>query len=333
MKRIQTVLFTTLTAASVVFIENPQPVKAQSFTQDPMATGAAASQGSVQQTVQNTTLQNLGIPGLGGGGGATNPAGAYGTAPFNPNSQTADGTASGGGLGAIGEIGGAIGNIGGALNQITGGFLGDIGNFLKNIPGSLEEWLGILLGDLGFSDTQEANTRIEEAASTKGGSASGGTKLAESLELNIPGKGSYNVRQDVKAKGERDTAIGIANSSALNKNAQAQLKKRAEQAEKITDQNIKLAEDSKKRDVTQQIMQNMSGQTALAAQIGHESLKEAQQARVDRAIGNVMNVQQARGIEEGNTIERRRGIAAGNTAIEQTGLMALPGGFYLGSEK
>jgi hypothetical protein len=323
--------------------------------QDPMAAGAAASQGSIQQTVQqaasstlgsgtvggglnvqrtieDTVNRNLGLGGLlGSGSQATNPAGIAGTAPFNPDVQQAGGWGGlPGGIGQVGGIfGGGNGGIGQTLSRILGGgFLGDISNFLGNLPKGVEGWLSSILGDLGITDIQAANEQVDSSPSTR--ATSSGAALAEVLELNIPGRGSFGVRRDLASKAERDTAIGVAQTSALNGNAQQQLKTRSEQSQKVADQAVELGEDSKQRDVSQQILQNMSGQTALSVQIGNETLKEAYQARIDRSLGNLLNAQQAQRLEEANTAARRQGLAAGNVAIQQTGLMSLPGGYYLG---
>ena len=141
----------------------------------------------------------------------------------------------------------------------------------------------------------------------------------------MPGQGSYSVGSDLAAKGQRDIGIGIANDSALSTGAQKNLADRAQQAQAMTKQNIQLGEQSQKVDVSQQILQNQSKQSALLAQISGESLKEQQQARVDRAIQTLIMADQSKQLNIANTLERRQSLATGATAAQQTGLFYLPG--------
>jgi hypothetical protein len=97
-----------------------------------------------------------------------------------------------------------------------------------------------------------------------------------------------------------------------------------------TEQNVQLGEESQSLDVTQQILQNLSQQTALSAQVQMRNLQEAQQARTDRAINNVLLSQAAKEISALNTGERRGSTASGNQASYQAGMLMLPGGGYLG---
>ena len=84
--------------------------------------------------------------------------------------------------------------------------------------------------------------------------------------------------------------------------------------------------------MSQQILQNLSQQTALSAQVQNRLYAEAQQARTDRALGLVLNAQTAKEISAANIASRQSNIASGNIASLQSGMMMMPGGATLGSD-
>lgn len=95
---------------------------------------------------------------------------------------------------------------------------------------------------------------------------------------------------------------------------------------------INLGEESQSLDVTQQILQNLSQQTALNGQINERIFQEAQQARIDRALNNTLITQTAKELAAINTADRRKSIAAGNAMSQQAGLLMMPGGVTLGND-
>ena len=131
---------------------------------------------------------------------------------------------------------------------------------------------------------------------------------------------------------QRNAAFGIADGSTLSQEAQANSRQILEATKQDIQQNIQLGEESQSLDVTQQILQNLSQQTALNAQVNERILQEAQQARTDRAINNVLLSQAAQEISAINTSDRRGSIASGNQASIQAGMLMLPGGGYLGQQ-
>lgn len=207
-------------------------------------------------------------------------------------------------------------------------FFGSIQNFVANLPETFEGLLSRTIGTLGIPDLKQASDQAEDTPTSEDEA----TALSEQLENQQDGQGSYAIRNDIADKASRDTALGIANSATLSEQAQQEQAQRAQQAAQLTQQNLQLGQESQSLDVTQQILQNLSQQTALNGQVNHEVLREAQQARIDRAIANTLNAQQARDLSIITTTDRRQGIAAGNAATQQTGLIALPGGYYLGSD-
>ncbi len=212
-------------------------------------------------------------------------------------------------------------------NQVSSLF-GGIQNFVTNLPKTFENVLNGALGAFGIPDLKQATDQADSTPT----SSNEATALSELLENQQSGQGSYAIRNDIAGKASRDTALGIAYSATLSQQAQQDLTQRAQQASQQTQENTQLGQESQSLDVTQQILQNLSLQTALNGQVNHDMLKEAQQGRVDRAIANTLSAQQARDLSMITTTDRRKSIAAGNAATQQTGLMTLPGGFYLGSE-
>ncbi|MHC5720502.1 MAG: hypothetical protein ACYTX0_52895, partial [Nostoc sp.] len=91
--------------------------------------------------------------------------------------------------------------------------------------------------------------------------------------------------------------------------------------------------ESQSLDVTQQILQNLSQQTALTSRVNERMLIEAQQARIDRGLSNTLTAQTAKELSAINTADRRKSVAAGNAATQQAGLLIMPGGITLGSDK
>ncbi|WP_414553069.1 hypothetical protein [Anabaena sp. CCY 0017] len=93
-----------------------------------------------------------------------------------------------------------------------------------------------------------------------------------------------------------------------------------------------MGEESQNLDVTQQILQNLSQQTALNSRVKERMLQESQQARIDRALINTITAQTAKELSAINTADRRKSIAAGNAATQQMGLLIMPGGMTLGAD-
>jgi len=209
-------------------------------------------------------------------------------------------------------------------------FIGDIQGFVQNeLFGSLNELLSSSLGAIQIPDLSQVSSQIIKAPTSQ----TEGTKLSDLLETKsskLDGKGSYTIMSDLDAQAQRSAAIGIADGATLSKEAQNNSFQVLEATRQDTEQNVQLGEESQSLDVTQQILQNLSQQTALGAQVQMRNLQEAQQARTDRAINNVLLSQAAKEISAINTGDRRGSTASGNQASYQAGMLMLPGGGYLG---
>ena len=154
-----------------------------------------------------------------------------------------------------------------------------------------------------------------------------GGELAGTLENRPPD--SYSILEDVTDKTEQDLAIQVANDTTLSQEAQANSIKLTQAVEANVAENVQLGEESQNLDVSQQILQNLSQQTALNAQTQGIIIQQNQQAQLNQALANLLNAQQAEELSESNTAQRREKEAAGKASIGQAGLLFLPGGITL----
>ncbi len=202
-------------------------------------------------------------------------------------------------------------------------FIGDVNGFVQNdLFGSLNKVLSSNLGEVKVPILNQVSDNIMKTSTA----SNEGTKLSETLENKIGGEGSYAIKDDFNKQAERAAALGVANGATLSTQAQQQSAQQLLAAQTATRQSNQLSEESKNQDVTQQIMKNISQQTALNTQTNEMLIKEAQQARTDRAVNNVLTAQAAKEIAAINTSSRRADAASGNAASQQAGMLMLPGG-------
>ena len=123
----------------------------------------------------------------------------------------------------------------------------------------------------------------------------------------------------------REVLVETVESTTLNESAQTNLKQTAVQVQRSVDESVDLGEDSQSRDVTQQILQNLSQQEAISATRQGIIVQQNQQAQVDRAISNMLNAQQAEELAGINAAKRREDIGTTNLTVRQWGLIRLPG--------
>ncbi|BAZ33950.1 hypothetical protein NIES4074_64640 (plasmid) [Cylindrospermum sp. NIES-4074] len=208
-------------------------------------------------------------------------------------------------------------------------FVGDVKNFVQN---DLFNPLGNLVNSaLGAIQIPDLNKVL---AGIMNGSVNNdpGAVLSETLENKTNGQSSYGIREDLGKYATRTVATGIANQ-ALSQTAQSQMAEVKQATQQDTQESIRLGEESQNLDVTQQILQNLSQQTALTSRVNERMLLEAQQARIDRALSNTLTAQTAKELSAINTADRRKNIAAGNAATQQAGLLIMPGGITLGANQ
>ncbi len=123
----------------------------------------------------------------------------------------------------------------------------------------------------------------------------------------------------------REVLVETVSSTTLNESAQTNLKQTAVRVQRSVDESVGLGEDSQSRDVTQQILQNLSQQEAISATRQGIIVQQNQQAQVDRAISNMLNAQQAEELAGINAAKRREDIGTTNLTVRQWGLIRLPG--------
>jgi hypothetical protein len=213
------------------------------------------------------------------------------------------------------------------FEQVSSTFSG-IADFFTNISGTVSAALSDALGDFGVPDLASVLEQLENTPT----SSDEGAKLSEALENRQSGNGSFAIRSDLANQATRRTAVAVMNAATLGKDAQQLMVQQAQVAQQAIEENARLAEESQNLDVTQQIMQNLSQQSALEARVNRQLLQEAQQARVDRSISNTLSAQIAEEVSAANIADRRQEIGSANMSIQHTGLISLPGGYYLGAE-
>ncbi|MBD2666216.1 hypothetical protein B6N60_04886 [Richelia sinica FACHB-800] len=214
-------------------------------------------------------------------------------------------------------------NTGNQINE----FIGDVKNFVQqDLLSPINNLINSAIGALQIPDIAKLWNQI------LGGSASNspGAILSEILENKTNGQSSYGIRQDIGKDTTRNIVTEIANQATLGETAQTQITQREQATRQDTQAIINLGEESQSLDVSQQILQNLSQQTALNSKVNERILQEAQQARFDRALNNTLIAQTAKELAAINTADRRKTIAAGNAMSQQAGLLMMPGGITLG---
>ena len=223
--------------------------------------------------------------------------------------------------------------------------------FFNNIINSLNQKLTELTGELGLPDLQQIVDSImsEEQSENKG------TELSTRIE-NKP-DGSYAIQSDLAKQAVIKTTKLQADSSTLGEEAQEATSEQiqivservnnnielSEQSQDLSNEAQTLATESQSLDVSQQILQNISAQSAIKAEQNanvasqmaliaenQETLIQLhQQAQVSRALANMIDAQQATSINEANTMQRREDASNSITSSIQSGMLIMPGGMTL----
>ncbi|WP_413176233.1 hypothetical protein [Anabaena azotica] len=213
-------------------------------------------------------------------------------------------------------------------NQINN-FIGDVTNFVQqDLFSPITDLINSTIGAFQIPDISKLWNQILSGTVNQ----SPGAILSEILENKTNGQSSYGIREDIGKNTTRNVVNEIANQTTLGENAQTQMAQIKEATRQDTQTIINLGEESQSLDVTQQILQNLSQQTALNGQINERIFQEAQQARIDRALNNTLITQTAKELAAINTADRRKSIAAGNAMSQQAGLLMMPGGVTLGND-
>lgn len=237
--------------------------------------------------------------------------------------------------GITGEISDSISTISDSISGIWDNLLNKVEKFTSEIESTLSSFQGALK----VPDLKEAVKSIMDGNASE----SEGTKLSAALEKKP--EDSYSLRENTAELAERETAVSEANKATLSSDAQqkqAQMKEivqqNVEQTGRESEKSMELGADSAGQDVTQNIMRNISQQSAIASRQAALSAEnqsalvmQGQQAQIDRSLGNILNAQQAEELNEINTAQRRQDAAAATASSTQAGLFQMPGGITLGA--
>ena len=236
--------------------------------------------------------------------------------------------------GITGEISDTISTISDSISGIWDNLLNKVENFSSEIESTLSSFLG----ELKVPDLKEAVKSIMDGNTSE----SEGTKLSAVLEKKP--QDSYSLKENTAELAERESAVSEASKATLSKEAQqkqAQMKEivqqNVEKTNRESQNSMELGADSEGQDVTQNIMRNISQQSAIAAKQAALSAEnqsalvmQGQQAQIDRSFANILNAQQAEELNEINTVQRRQDAAAATASSTQAGLFQMPGGITLG---
>lgn len=217
--------------------------------------------------------------------------------------------------------------------------LGNISSEIRSVFARVSGWfnLGAIFGSEGaiaqvlqdnLSALEIPDTSKTAATIFQDGNVGESSTLATRLESKTS-QPSFGVKADLNHSSDRDVARGIAYSSAMGEVAQTGGAQRLQSVSNAAAVNTQLGQESQTLDVTQQIMQNLSGQMAQDAQIQVALYGEAHQARIDRANGLILQTQMAELLNGNNASERRAEIAANRAAGRGAAFLNLPGGKVL----
>ncbi len=209
----------------------------------------------------------------------------------------------------------------GTVDNILDSILDNLPNGLQGFLGGLEDTVGNFVSskipDIGKIINIVFNRDVEA-----GETDLPSRQQSETLE-GTPD--SYAISESETDAVVREVLVKTVESATLDESAQTNLKQTSVQVQKSVDASVNLGQDSQSRDVTQQILQNLSQQEAISATRQGIIVQQNQQAQVDRAISNMLNAQQAEELAGINAAKRREDIGTTNLTVRQWGLIRLPG--------
>ena len=200
------------------------------------------------------------------------------------------------------------------ISQILSGDFSSLG-------GDIEKIAQDSFGELGIPDIEVMEQEIDSSdeedltpISQALGVLTGGEDSSSALKENLKTSLSANITQ------------AIANESTLGKEAQWKLNQKAQLAAEANDTSKQLSEEAQDTDVTQHIMQGISAQIAEQQKSSTLLLAEAQKARQDRALNNVITSKALKELNGANLAESRQHSTGARSVIIQGGQLSVPGG-------
>ena len=202
-----------------------------------------------------------------------------------------------------------------SVGQIVPNNLPDeITGIIEGLKGIIDDFVSSEIPDVGKIIEIVLNSESEEALPSK--------KQSENLEGNPD---SYSIAESESDAIVREILVETVKASTFDEAAQKKLKETVMFVETNVDESIDLGQNSQNRDVTQQILQNISQQEAISATTQGIIAQQNQQAQIDRAINNMLNAQQAEELSAMNDTKRREELGTTNLTVRQWGLIRLPG--------
>ena len=179
------------------------------------------------------------------------------------------------------------GNTANADSSQIRSLIASLGQFIPQLDGIVNAALNATRGALNLPDLNQSRQTILAAPT----STDPGARTAEVLGNQLPGLGSYAIRTSIADQAEQESVIRAAFASTLGTQAQEAAVAANQVAAQAFADTQTLGEESQSLDVTQQIMQNLSQQLVNGASIDQLLHIEAQQARIDRNLNNVITTQ------------------------------------------
>lgn len=196
------------------------------------------------------------------------------------------------------------------MDNIFGDFLGGLEDTVGDFVSSKIPDLGRIIDLIFNGDLSAGETDLPSR------------QQSETLEGTPDGYAISEAETDAVV---REVLVDTVESATFDREAQTSLKQTAVRVQQSVSESVDLGQDSQNRDVTQQILQNLSQQEAISATRQGIIVQQNQQAQVDRAISNMLNAQQAEELAGINAAKRREDIGTTNLTVRQWGLVRLPG--------
>ncbi|MEO1799658.1 MAG: hypothetical protein AAFR62_04430 [Cyanobacteria bacterium J06629_2] len=212
------------------------------------------------------------------------------------------------------ELNSTVNNV---IDNIFGDLFGGLNDFLGGLENTVGDFVNSKIPDIGKIIDIIFNREVGE-----GETDLPSKQQSETLEGNPDG---YAISESETDAVVREVLVETVSSATFDRQAQTNLKQTAVRVQKSVSESVDLGQDSQSRDVTQQILQNLSQQEAISATRQGIIVQQNQQAQVDRAISNMLNAQQAEELAGINAAKRREDIGTANLTVRQWGLIRLPG--------
>ncbi|NJN61293.1 MAG: hypothetical protein HC795_06980 [Coleofasciculaceae cyanobacterium RL_1_1] len=246
------------------------------------------------------------------------------------------------------SVGGVVGGVTDAIGSVTDGIDSILGQIDSAIDGFLNIFDQLGLPDIGqvFDDIDSVFGGGSSGDGDDGSLADGSvgamgipdpnvvlaniedrqtSPADELLGTKQGGDGSPVVKDDTGYTFDIELARETANASALGEDAQDKLQANGEMATTALETSRQLAEDSEGQDVSQNILRNLSAQTAASQQTDTLLALDAQARARDDAIRNRLNANALAQLQRERAAQRQTDASAFSSALTQGGQFFLPG--------